>query len=273
MPATGKSSTSRSPMTGRQVTGNLERENQTAALWAQTYPRDALAHGLWAGYATQGTGRHEKTIEEGEITIALDPDQVYAYASIANSNLRLGRLPEADKVLARAAANHMDMSHAVFRMLRFHLAFLQNDQAGMEREVTQSRGRPGVEDAIAHYQALVLARAGRLREAEEAWQRARELALQTGKREPAGIYEAAEAALCDAVYGKAAEARKRAHAALELSKGRDVEYASAFALSVAGDSAGSQALADDLKKRFPEDTSVVFSYLPTLSAPLGSRPW
>jgi len=72
--------------------------------------------------------------------------------------------------------------------------------------------------------------------------------------------------VCDAVYGRAAKARKRAHAALELSQGRDVEYAAALALATAGDSAESHALADDLKERFPEDTSVQFSYLPTLGA-------
>jgi hypothetical protein len=159
----------------------------------------------------------------------------------------------------------MDMSHVRFRILRFQLAFLKNDQAGMEREMTQARGRSGVEDTISHMQALVLANAGRMRKAGETWQRAKDLAKQTGKRETAGIYESAEA-VCDAVYGREAEARKRAHAAIELSKGRDVEYAAAFALAVAGDFAGSQELADDLKKRFPEDTSVQFSYLPTLGA-------
>jgi tetratricopeptide (TPR) repeat protein len=220
---------------------------------------------LLAGYATNGTGKYEKSMEEAEIALGLDPDQVYAYTAIASGNLRLGRLPEVEKALARAAANHMDMSHPVFCRLRFYLAFFKNDQAGMEREVAQSRGRLGVEDVIAHGQALVLARAGRLRQAGETWQRAKELARQTGKREVAGTYEAA-AAVCDAVYGRAAEARKRAHAALELSKGRDVEYGAAFALAVAGDSAVSQALADDLKKRFPEDTSVQYSYLPTLGA-------
>jgi tetratricopeptide (TPR) repeat protein len=53
-------------------------------------------------------------------------------------------------------------------------------------------------------------------------------------------------------------------AALELSKGRDVEYGAAFALALAGDFSRSQALASDLEKRFPEDTSVQFSYLPAL---------
>src|SRR2546425_13358542 len=53
---------------------------------------------------------------------------------------------------------------------------------------------------------------------------------------------------------------------LELGKGRDVEYAAAFALALSGDSSGSQTLAEDLAKRFPEDTPVQFEYLPTLRA-------
>ena len=55
-------------------------------------------------------------------------------------------------------------------------------------------------------------------------------------------------------------------AALELSKGRDVEYGAAFALALVGDSSEAQTLATDLEKRFPEDTSVQFSYLPALGA-------
>ena len=57
-------------------------------------------------------------------------------------------------------------------------------------------------------------------------------------------------------------------AALELSKDREAEYGAAFALAVSGDSSRSQTLADDLEKRFPEDTSVRFSYLPALRARL-----
>ena len=45
-----------------------------------------------------------------------------------------------------------------------------------------------------------------------------------------------------------------------------MEYAAAFALALSGDSAGSQRLAEDLAKRFPEDTPVQFEYLPTLRA-------
>ncbi len=62
--------------------------------------------------------------------------------------------------------------------------------------------------------------------------------------------------------------RKReanAAAALALSNGRDVEYAAGLAFAFAGD-ARSQSLADDLEKRFPEDTFAKFTYVPVLRA-------
>ncbi|MBV8866436.1 MAG: hypothetical protein JO210_13670, partial [Acidobacteriaceae bacterium] len=97
------------------------------------------------------------------------------------------------------------------------------------------------------------------------WEHAIALAQQAGRRENAAIYTAAEA-VCDAHLGNKAPAKERAWAALALAKGRDVEYAAAFALALSGDSAGPQRLAGDLEKRFPEDTPVQFEYLPTLRA-------
>jgi eukaryotic-like serine/threonine-protein kinase len=45
-----------------------------------------------------------------------------------------------------------------------------------------------------------------------------------------------------------------------------VQYGAAFALALVGDDARSTALADDLEDRFPEDTSLRFSYLPVILA-------
>ena len=118
---------------------------------------------------------------------------------------------------------------------------------------------------MAHNQALVLARLGRMREARTFWGRAVALAQQDGRHEVAATYEAAQA-VCEAHFENAGAARTWARSALDLAKGRDVEYASAFALALSGDSAGSQRLAEDLAKRFPEDTPVQFEYLPTLRA-------
>jgi tetratricopeptide (TPR) repeat protein len=74
------------------------------------------------------------------------------------------------------------------------------------------------------------------------------------------------AAVCEAQFGNRDQAKERARSAVELGKGRDVEYAAAFALALSGDSSESQRLAGDLEKRFPEDTPVQFEYLPTLHA-------
>ena len=45
-----------------------------------------------------------------------------------------------------------------------------------------------------------------------------------------------------------------------------MDYAAAFALAVSGDVSRSRALADDLARDYPEDTSVQYMYLPTLRA-------
>ena len=109
------------------------------------------------------------------------------------------------------------------------------------------------------------ARSGRLLAARGASNRAVDLALQEGGREAAASYLAARA-VWEAVCGNAAEGKRTSMAALELSKGRDVQYAAGLALAVSGESTRSEALAVDLERRFPEDTFVKFTYLPVLHA-------
>jgi hypothetical protein len=70
----------------------------------------------------------------------------------------------------------------------------------------------------------------------------------------------------ESFYGNAAAARQSASKALALGRSRDVDYATAFALALAGDLPQSRALAEDLSREFPEDTFVQFMYLPTLRA-------
>src|SRR5215471_1369740 len=73
-------------------------------------------------------------------------------------------------------------------------------------------------------------------------------------------------AVWEAWYGNTAAAKRRATHVLDVEKGRHVTYAGALALAIVGDTARVQTIADDLGRRFPEDTSVRFSYLPTLRA-------
>jgi hypothetical protein len=118
---------------------------------------------------------------------------------------------------------------------------------------------------MSYLEALGAARAGRLEAAATLSRHAIDLAQQAEHQEAAAIYEAGGAAWY-AFSGDAPAARQRAAAALRFSKGRDGEYAAAVALALAGDVVRSQSLAADLEKRYPEDTSVQTSYLPTLRA-------
>ncbi len=247
----------------RQVTGNLEKAHQTLELWAETYPRERDAHGLLSGFTSQGSGKYQEAIEEGKKAIDLDPDFVPAYANVASAYLYLGRPEEAEKILQQASERKLEIPEYI--LFRYYIAFLKGDKAGMEREAAVGEAHPGAEDWMLHAESLTLARSGQLQRARGMSRRAVELAQQAGQRERAAVFETA-AAVWEALFGNLSAARQKANEALELSKGRDVEYGAAFALAVAGDSSQAQALANDLEKRFPEDTSVQFSYLPTLRA-------
>jgi hypothetical protein len=92
-----------------------------------------------------------------------------------------------------------------------------------------------------------------------------EIAQRSGRRERAGLFEAGRA-VWEAFYGNAAAARQSAGKALALGRGRDVDYAAALALALSGDLPQSRALAENLAREYPEDTSVQFMYLPALRA-------
>jgi len=83
--------------------------------------------------------------------------------------------------------------------------------------------------------------------------------------ETAAGYRAAEA-LREALFGNAAEAKSAATAALAISRGENVAACAALAYALSGDIAHAQAIADDLAKRFPEDTVVQYLYLPSIRA-------
>src|SRR5262249_58751 len=73
-------------------------------------------------------------------------------------------------------------------------------------------------------------------------------------------------AVWHALFGNREEAQRSAAAALLLFRSRDADYGPAFALAILRDSAQAHKIAAELEKRYPEDTSVQFSYLPALWA-------
>jgi tetratricopeptide (TPR) repeat protein len=220
-------------------------------------------HGFIGGLSTHGTGRFERAIDASLKAIAAEPDLALSYANLAYSYFLTDRFPDAERTLQRTSERKLEMPD--FLVIRYNIALLQGDQAQMGRAAGLASGKTRAEHWMAHVEALALARSGRLQAARRSSNRAVDRALQEEEREAAASYQAARP-VWEAVYGNAAEATKNAVAALALSHGRDVEYAAGLALALAGDSARSQPLADDLEQRFPEDTFAKFTYIPVLRA-------
>jgi eukaryotic-like serine/threonine-protein kinase len=244
------------------VANDLEKARRVYELWAQTYPRDRVPPSNLT-YIYGALGQHDKALAQAREAFRLD--EAGGTGNLVNSCLQLNRLEEARATAEEAQKKNFDSPPLHY--LLYQLAFLQNDAAGMTQQVAWATSKPGWEDVLLASEADTAAYSGRLGKAREFSRRAVASAERAEEKETAAGYED-EAALREALFGNAAEARQRAVAALALSAGRDVQYGAALALALAGDATRAQALADDLGKRFSDDTIVHFNYLPTIHARL-----
>jgi tetratricopeptide (TPR) repeat protein len=250
-----------------RVTGNQERARQTCEAWIRAYPRqtDTDPYGFLSGFIYPVLGEYEKGAEAGDKVIELSPDFSIAYVSRGSSLVALDRLDEAQKTLQKASERGLD---APFLLLLWHdLAFLRADKSARERVVAKAQGNSEAEDWMADHEAAALAFTGQVQRANAMSQHAVGLAQQSGHTERAALFET-RVALREAFFGNPRGATERARQALEFTHDREVEYGAGFALASSGDSSRAEALATDLEKRFPEDTSVRYSYVPVLRARL-----
>lgn len=246
-----------------RATGNQIKAQQTCEAWAQAYPREWTPHSFLAGFIYPVLGEYEKAAEEAQKAIELAPEFGVGYALLGSNSLSLDRLGAAEDAVRRASERKLDIP--LLALLRYNIAFLKGNIGGMQSEVAAAQGKSGVEELISDRQASALAYAGHLQEATKMLRRASDLAQQAAHREKAASFET-RVALWEAFYGNAPTAKPAAMAALTLAKNREVQYAAALALAIAGDSSQAQTLANDLERGFPEDTSVKFNYLPSVRA-------
>jgi serine/threonine protein kinase/Flp pilus assembly protein TadD len=247
----------------REVTRNLELARQTLESWAQAYPRDLEPRGFLAAFTTQGSGHYDKAAEEGQKAIELDANYAIGYANVAFAYIYLNRLSDAEAVLRKAAERRIEAVN--FSLCRYFIAFLRGDQAAMEREVMQRSAKLEAQGFFEQQEALTAASQARLKEAARLSERAVLLSRQAGLRERAAQFEGARA-VWSALFGLREEGQRNAASALALHQSRDADYGPAFALAILHQSAQTHELVADLEKRYPQDTSVQFSYLPALRA-------
>ncbi len=246
-----------------RATGNQEKAQQVCDEWARTYPREFLPHSFLAGFVDLVLANYKGAVEEAQKVIELNPDASLGYYLLGYDLMYLNDLQGAENTVHMAAERNLDQVRMA--TLRFDLAYMKGDAAGMRREVEWAQAHPEIKDWILDRQAFAEASEGRLKNAINLSRHAVALALQGGKREQAAVFEI-RAALWEAFFENPIEARRTATAALALAGNREVNYGAALALALSGDSTQAEKLANDMEKRYPEDTSVRFSYLPVIRA-------
>jgi eukaryotic-like serine/threonine-protein kinase len=248
-----------------EVTGDFAKARENCELWVQAYPRDFVPRDFLSGIIYPTLAQYEKAIPEATEAIRLEPDNSIAYAILMFAYLALNRLDEATATYGQASRRNLDWPDVHGAL--YQIAFLRGDTQAMTRQETWAAGQPGVEDMLLDDEAATAAYSGRLVQAREFSRQAAASAGRTGQKETAAGYEA-EAALREALFGNAAEARQRAAMALGHSTGRNVQLVATLSLIIAGDATRVEALASDWAKRLPEDTIVKFNFLPAIHAQL-----
>jgi eukaryotic-like serine/threonine-protein kinase len=246
------------------ASGDLEQARQVYELWVQSYPRDDVPLGDLT-FIYSAFGKYEKALTEAREAQRLNPASGLAYGNLMATCLYVNLLDEARATAGEAQQKKLDSSY--LHMLLYQLAFIKNDAAGMAQQVTWAADKQGMESVLLDYEAATASYSGRLRKARELSRRAVALGSQTIGKDIAASYEA-EAAVREAVFGNATEAQWHVASALGLSTDREVQFGATLALALAGNASRAQLLADELGKRFPEDTIVQFIYLPTVRAQL-----
>ncbi len=248
-----------------QSVGDLEKTAQVNEQRKQTYPRDLRPY-VTLGLVDYYLGRLDPALAHDLEAMQLKTDTATVYANLSYDYMNLDRLPEAKAVLEQARAKKFDEA---LLPNRYELAFLENDEQGMSTCVSAGLGT-GNEGALLSSQADTEAFHGRLDRARELSRRAVAASVRDGAKETAATWQAT-AAMREAEFGNAGEARQQAAAALALAPTRDVRIAVAMALARAGDLARAQTMVNDLYKQFHADTLIVSYWLPSIRAAIALR--
>ncbi|MBZ5616114.1 MAG: protein kinase [Acidobacteriia bacterium] len=244
------------------LAGDLVKGNEIYELWAQAYPRDGVPPGnLGANYSLMG--QYEKAVSQTLEHLRIDPDDALGYGNLVVQYTALNRFDEAKAAYQEAMARKLEDS-ALHANL-YGIAFLQEDVAEMERQIAWAAGKPGAEDLLLSLASDTEAFYGRLSKARAFSRRAVDSARRSDQKETAAGWQM-DAALREAEFGNASQARKATSSALALASTRDAQILAALALARAGALVKAQEMAEDLAKRFPRDTLIIGYWLPTINA-------
>ena len=244
-------------------TGDVKKAIASYKQWASLYPRDDVPWGdLSSEYFL--IGDYEDALANAKEALRLEPSSVAWYENLSTADIALQRLDEAESLLKEAFAKKLEDPSLHANM--YALAFLRNDPAAMQRELSATTGQASGEDTMLALQADTEAFSGHLKKSRQLSRQAVESAQKAELAEPAAIWEGL-AALREAAFGNGEEARRGAEEVLRIApESRDAQTLAALILARAGETKRAQAILDDLSARYVSNTVIQNVWIPTIRA-------
>lgn len=247
-----------------QVTGDFDRAIQAYQEWIASYPRNQGAL-INLGQTYAQDGQYEKAVELARRATQYEKS-VIAYENIALYLIKLNRFEEGSKTLQEAHALNFDDD--AMHLHSYRLAFLHDDEHGMEEQAAWFNGKPDYQHEILHARADREAYAGHLKAARQFTDQAVDLARRVDNTESAA-FARADSALREALFGNIDLARRESAAALSLApESQAIQREVGIAYALANDSKRAQSIADELSKASPRGTVVQALVLPVIRAKL-----
>ena len=229
--------------------------------WKKIYPRDSVPRdNLSLRYAAMG--QFEKALANAIEAMRLDPKDNYAYNNLASAYERLNRYDEAAAILDKARVQNIDLSAGFFS--KYDLAFIKGDEAGMQQALDMQKGK-ALEPIMLAIKGQGEYFHGKAQSARQTFGQSVSVAQRLGWKEFAAETLIWQAQL-EAETGNPAGAQRAVTEALSSSHDRDTRSAAATLLARTGDANGSEKLALDLAKEFPNDTLLNSVWIPIVRA-------
>jgi len=248
----------------QSVTGELEKAAQTQRELIAVYnPREATPY-LLLGILYAAQGQYETAEDAFRQSLRLEPDSRFPYESLCNTLLALQRFGEARQIIQQAQTRKLDdfITHDAL----YALAFLGADTQAMGEQQQWFASQHDYENLGLSLASDTEAYRGHLSNARELTRRSIESAFRADRKEIGALWHE-NAALREATFGNAAAARRAAEDGLKLSPtSQGVSAEAALAYAIAGDTARSESIAQDLNKHFPLDTQLQSLWLPAIRA-------
>jgi eukaryotic-like serine/threonine-protein kinase len=243
------------------VTGELEKTVRAREQLLTAYPGTMSDYNAVAGDYV-ALGQYTKGLDAYQRALQLEPDSVIPRSNIPGPLIALQRIDEARQSIQQSFAMKMDGLQLHVNL--YAIAFLAADAKGMEQELKWLEANPDFANFGFALASDTEAYAGRLAKARELSKKAADSAVHADAKEDGGIWLENDA-IAEAALGNPSQARQQAAEGLKLAPdSQAVNVEAALAYAIAGDTARAESMAQDLNRKYPQDTQMQAIWLPAI---------